>query len=43
MAALSALTGIDPEALSLAEVHALLRQHGAIVPEETSTLAEPDP
>ena len=33
MAALSALTGIDPEALSLAEVHALLRQHGAIVPE----------
>ena len=43
MAALSALTGIDPEALSLAEVHALLRQHGAIVPEENSTLAEPDP
>lgn len=32
MAALSARTGVDPEALPLADVHALLRQHGAIVP-----------
>ena len=32
MAALSARTGIDPEALPLDEVHDLLRQHGAVVP-----------
>jgi hypothetical protein len=33
MAALSAAKGADPEQLSLADVHALLREHGAIVPE----------
>ncbi len=32
MAALSARTGVDPEALPLAEVYALLRAHGAILP-----------
>lgn len=32
MAALSASAGIDPEDLALADVHALLRRHGAIVP-----------
>jgi hypothetical protein len=32
MAALSARTGIDPEHLPIADVHALLREHGAIVP-----------
>jgi hypothetical protein len=33
MAALSAAKGIDPEELSIVDVHALLRKHGAIVPE----------
>ncbi len=33
LAALSARTGLDPEAVPLADVHALLRQHGAVVPE----------
>ena len=32
MAALSARTGLDPEDLPLADVHATLREHGAIVP-----------
>ncbi len=32
MAALSARGHLDPEALPMGEVHALLRQHGAIVP-----------
>ncbi|MDP7634624.1 MAG: FAD-dependent oxidoreductase, partial [Candidatus Latescibacteria bacterium] len=32
MAALSARGRLDPEALPMGEVHALLRQHGAIVP-----------
>ena len=32
MAALSARTGVDPEALPLEEVFALLREYGAIVP-----------
>jgi len=32
MAALSAKSGIDPDALPMADVHALLRVHGAIVP-----------
>ncbi len=32
MAALSARTGVDPEALPLEDVRALLRAHGAIVP-----------
>jgi hypothetical protein len=34
MAALSASTGVDPEALPMADIRALLRQHGAIVPGE---------
>jgi phytoene dehydrogenase-like protein len=34
MAALSARTGVDPEALPLKDVYALLRQHTAIVPGE---------
>lgn len=33
MAALSAKTKVDPEALPLGDVRALLRQHGAVVPE----------
>lgn len=32
MAALSAKTGVDPEALPMADIRALLKQHGAIVP-----------
>ncbi len=32
MAALSARTGMDPEALPMADIYALLRAHGAIVP-----------
>lgn len=32
MAALSARTGVDPEELPMADVRALLREHGAIVP-----------
>ena len=32
MAALSAKTGVDPEAIPLPDLHALLREHGAIVP-----------
>ena len=32
MAALSAKTGVDPADLPLADVHALLREHAAIVP-----------
>jgi hypothetical protein len=40
MAALSARTGCDPEALSIAEIHALLRAHQAIVPGETVTSPE---
>ncbi|HET6428574.1 MAG TPA: FAD-dependent oxidoreductase, partial [Phycisphaerae bacterium] len=32
MAALSAQTGADPEDLPIPDVHAMLRQHGAIVP-----------
>ncbi len=32
LAALSARTGLDPEALPLADVYALLREHGAVVP-----------
>lgn len=34
MAALSARTGIDPEKLPLQDIHGLLREHGAIVPDE---------
>jgi hypothetical protein len=40
MAALSARTGCDPEALPIAEIHALLRAHQAIVPGETGTSPE---
>lgn len=36
MAALSAQTGLDPEQLPIADVHALLRKHGAIVPGEVT-------
>jgi len=36
MAALSARTGLDPEALALEDVRDLLREHGAIVPEMQS-------
>lgn len=32
MAALSAKTGLDPEELPIKDVHALLREHGAVVP-----------
>jgi hypothetical protein len=32
MAALSARTGVDPEALPLADIRTLLEKHGAIVP-----------
>ncbi len=32
MAALSVRTGVDPEELPIKDVHALLREHGAIVP-----------
>lgn len=32
MATLSARTGLDPEALPMAEIRALLRKHGAVVP-----------
>jgi len=32
MAAISARTGVDPEALPLKDVHALLREHGALAP-----------
>lgn len=34
MAALSAQSGRDPAALPMADIHALLAQHGAMVPEE---------
>jgi hypothetical protein len=34
MAALSAQTGVDPEELPLGDVHALLREHRAIIPGE---------
>ena len=41
MAALSALTGLDPEELPLAGLFALLRAHGAIVPsDEPSTIKQ---
>jgi len=41
MAALSASTGVDPEELPIADVHALLREHGAIVPGDNPIFAEP--
>lgn len=41
MAALSARTGIDPEMLQINDVLVLLREHGAIVPGDASTRAEP--
>lgn len=41
LAALSASTSIDPEALPIADVHALLREHGAIVPGDAPILTEP--
>ena len=39
MAALSARTGVDPEELLIEDVHALLREHGAIVPGDVKSLA----
>jgi hypothetical protein len=36
LAALSAQTGIDPEELPLEDVHTLLREHGAIVPDDVT-------
>jgi hypothetical protein len=36
LAALSARIGLDPEQLPLADLHALLRQHGAVVPGDIS-------
>lgn len=41
MAALSARTGIDPENLPINDVRCLLREYGAIVPENRSIGAEP--
>ncbi len=41
MAALSARTGIDPEDLPLKDVHALLCEHGAIVPGDKHIYTEP--
>ena len=41
MAALSARTGVAPGALPLADVHALLCEHGAIVPGDARILSEP--
>jgi len=41
MAALSASTGVDPEALPIADVHALLREHGAILPGDNPISVEP--
>ena len=43
MAALSASTGVDPAELPMADVYALLREHGAIVPEDTPVFDEPEP
>ena len=40
MAALSARTGIDPEALPLQDVYALLRTHGAIIPEPSAVAVD---
>ena len=40
MAALSASTGVDPEDILISEVHALLRDHGAIIPGDVPILAE---
>jgi len=37
MAALSAQTGVDPEGLPMADIHAGLRKHDAIVPGDTDT------
>jgi len=42
MAALSARTGVDPEELPLENVCALLREHGAVVPGDIKSLAEPE-
>ena len=43
MAALSASTGVDPAELPMADVYALLREHGAIVPGDTPVFAKPGP
>ena len=40
MAALSASKGLDPDELPMAEVHALLRDHGAIVPGDSPLAVE---
>lgn len=40
MAVLSARTGVDPEALPLADIKALLREHGAVVPGDIVLPAE---
>ena len=41
MAAISAKTGVDPEAIPLEDVYALLREHGAVVPGDIKINAEP--
>jgi len=41
MAALSARTGVDPEMLPIADVYAILGEHGAIVPRDAPILAKP--
>ncbi|MDD5708614.1 MAG: FAD-dependent oxidoreductase [Kiritimatiellae bacterium] len=41
MAALSARTGIDPEEHPIDDVRAILREHGAIVPGDRASQAEP--
>jgi hypothetical protein len=41
MAALSASKRLDPEDIPVVNVHTLLREHGAIIPERRSTNAEP--
>jgi len=38
MAALSAREGVDPEELLMSDVHLLLRDNGAMVPEESAEL-----
>jgi hypothetical protein len=43
MAALSASTGVDPAELPMADVYALLREHGAIVPGDTPVFAKSEP
>ncbi len=43
MAALGARTGIDPEKIPMADLRSLLREHGAIVPEQPQSQAESGP